>query len=74
MRGARLGEDLAHLQAGLPEPLEFEGGLHQHARQTLRLRGPARHGLTVVLREHGLRIEGIDMTEAAIEARIFISD
>ena len=66
--GARadVREELADLEAALAVALERERRLHQRAGLALGRDGAARQRLAVVLVEHRLRIEAVDLRQPAV--------
>src|SRR5467141_2643575 len=64
---AEVRENLADLRAALAELLELEWGLEQVAGLALRSQIGRRHRLAVILGEHRLGIEGVDLAGTAVE-------
>ena len=64
------GNNLRHLHAALTAFAERKRRREQIAGRALRLRSAARHRLPVVLRQHRLGIEGIDMGHAAVHHQV----
>ena len=65
-----VAEDLADLEAALAVRLELERGAHQRARLALGLEVAAGIRFAVVLREHRLVVEAIDVRRAAVEKQV----
>ena len=63
---ADVGEELADFDAALAVALELEGRLHEGAGLALVAEVAAGHGLAVVLGEHGLGVEAVDVRQAAV--------
>src|SRR5216683_973610 len=63
---ANVGKELADFNSALSVAFEFERRLHERAGLALVSEVSSRHRLTVVLREHRLRIEAVDMRQAAV--------
>lgn len=63
---ADVGKELADFDAALAVLFEFEGGLHERASFALVAEVATGHGLTVVLGEHWLGVEAVDVGEATV--------